>query len=127
MGESRSWIVDAYPLPFVPLGRSPWTPATVEVWEDRVVVQLVATAASPGQAPWSALARECEWTLRYDSGAAAPLWAGRADDGEGMVRCYLLFGDRHDSDIPVALVGHLDGDPVEADLRRTQPARRPNT
>jgi hypothetical protein len=113
------WVVDAYPLPYRPWdGVGGWAAATVEVWTDRVVVQVVAPREAAGDPPWRLLGLDCDWTLGYASGATVPLWSGAADDGEGTVRCHLLFGGRPDGGEPVSLRGRLDGVPVEADLRR---------
>lgn len=118
MADPARWVVDAYPLPYAPFdGAAAWAAATVEVWTDRVIVQVVAPEAGAGTPPWAPLRPDCDWTLRFRSGGTAPLSSGRGDDGDGTVRCYLLFGGRG-PDEPVSLHGRVDGVPVTADLRR---------
>ena len=116
-----TWVVDAYALPFRLFTEgSPWAPATVEVWSDRVVVQVVAPLTVPAVAslPWAPITLESGWTLHFASGAATAMWSGRGDDSEGTARCYLLFGGRRPDDRPVSLTGWLDGVAVAADVSR---------
>jgi hypothetical protein len=109
-------VLDAYALPhgaFVP--EIPWRPATVERWSDRVVVQVVAPATTVERAPFAVLAPGCGWVVETAAGKTATLRAGRADDGEGVIRCYLLFA-ADEWDRPVALRGALHGEQVRASL-----------
>ncbi|HVF03729.1 MAG TPA: hypothetical protein VNA20_02710 [Frankiaceae bacterium] len=112
------WIERAYALPYVPLSPGlPWAVASVEVWADRVVVQVVAPAAEVESPPWDLLGPDASWEIGYASGTTSPLWAGRGDEGEGRVRCYLLFGGRAPAAVPVTISGVLGGSRVTGTIR----------
>lgn len=118
MSDDTRWVEDAYCLPRGLFGaHTQWAPATVDIWTDRVSVLIVAPEDKTRDLPYEALAYDCGWTLEFENGGTSPLTSGRGDDGEGTVRCYLLF-DRIGDDMPAIVRGRVAGVELSADIRR---------